>query len=84
MAQQGLSTLSVRLDDVFLPSAISPLAGKSVNWQALLALLVGITCGFVALRIGSRVLREFGVDACWSKREPLLPVLARRSDAPRR
>ena len=84
MAQQGLATLSERLDDVFLPSAVSPLANKSVDWPALLALMVGIACGFVALRVGSRVLREFGCDACWSKREPLLPMLARRSDAPRR
>ena len=74
----GLATLS----GAFHTSAVSPLAEKGLDWPALLALLIGVGAGFVALRVGSRVLKELGCDACWSKQEPLLPVLARRSDAP--
>lgn len=56
------------------------LNNKTVDWMALLALLLGICAAMCALRVGSRVLKEFGIDACWVKREPLLPMLARRSD----
>ena len=79
MAQAGFAALSAQLEHV-----MAPLADKTVDWQALLALLVGIGAAFITLRVGSRVLKEFGCGACWTKREPLLPMLARRSDAPQR
>ena len=46
------------------------LNNKTVDWMALLALLLGICAAMCALRVGSRVLKEFGIDACWVKREP--------------
>ena len=58
----------------------SPFAAKAINWPAGLALLIGCVMALAVLRVGARVLKEFGITSCYTPGEPLLPIFARRSD----